>query len=152
MSKPWVVLTSVEDSLPGLDRRLVTAYIRTIYRILDPAFDVAIGPLLPALERWLLERDLDTFAFITAENPGSRLLSAHENARRQAALQKALLPLVPVEPRRAVHISASGEWPPENSWWAPGLPPEEAVALGRAFAQNALVFWQRGRGAALWWL
>jgi hypothetical protein len=152
MSKPLAVLKRLEDSPPTLDRRLVAAYLRSVYKVLDPPFELCIDKLPEDLEQWLSDRGLKSFAFLTAANPKSVVLPEAENARRNTNLLTALRPLVPVHPYPAVHISEKGDWPAEKSWWAPGLSAENAVDLGRRFEQNALVFWQQGGGMELWWL
>ena len=153
MSKPVAVLKRLEDSPRTLDRRLVAAYLRSIYRLLEPPFDIRIGASLPlGLKQWLDDRGFRTFAFLTAENPASRILPEAENAIRQESLRTNLLPLLPNAPYPAVHLSENGAWPEEKSWWAPGLSAEQAVDLGRQYGQNALVFWRQGGDVELWWL
>lgn len=152
MRKPVAVLKTVEDSLPELDRRLIQAYLRTIYRLYEPAFDVYIGLRNPALDAWLNRQGWDTFAFITAWNPGSEILPAGENDRRHRDLFKVLRRHAQEMPLPAVHISPDGGWPPEASWWAPGLTPDTAVSIALKFEQNALVFWEKGGVAELWWV
>lgn len=152
MVKPSAVLTCLEDSPPLLDRRLVLAYLRTVYRVLDPAFDLRIGSLPREVEHWLLERQIGTFAFLTAYNPGSQRTPDAVNDRQNALLYEALRLCMPNAPRPAVHLSEASDWPPEKSWWAPGLSASDAVKLGKQFGQNALVFWESGGAVALWWL
>ncbi|MCB0577589.1 MAG: DUF3293 domain-containing protein, partial [Saprospiraceae bacterium] len=43
-------------------------------------------------------------------------------------------------------------WPAEESFWAFGIDAARAVALGRRYGQNALVWWEPGATPALWWL
>ncbi len=152
MSKPVAVLKTVEDSPPQLDRRLVEAYIRTIYRVLDPAFDIRIGAADPLLEQWLTQHGFDGYAFVTAWNPASQLLSRQANEARHAALYQALRGFTSADPHLAEHHGESGGWPMEKSWWTPGLAPENAVDLARQFGQNALVFGRKGGVAELWWV
>ncbi|TNE57658.1 MAG: DUF3293 domain-containing protein [Bacteroidetes bacterium] len=152
MSKPFAVLTRLEDSPPTLDRRLVIAYLRTIYRVVEPAFDITIGPLQNEVKNWLQHRSLDTFCFITAANPGSQLLSEAENEVRNKALRRLLTTLVGEGLFPAFHLSASGDWPAEAGWWVPGLSAADGIRLGKMFDQNAIVFWQSGRLVELWWL
>ncbi|MBK8967911.1 MAG: DUF3293 domain-containing protein [Saprospiraceae bacterium] len=153
MSKPVAVLKRLEDSPRTLDRRLVAAYLRTVYRVQDPPFDIHIGAALPmGLQHWLDARGFETFAFLTAENPAARILPEAENASRQESLRTNLLPFLPNGPYPAVHHSLNDDWPAENSWWAPGLASEQAVDLGRQYGQNALVYWRQGGEVELWWL
>ncbi|MBK6932253.1 MAG: DUF3293 domain-containing protein [Saprospirales bacterium] len=143
MAKPVVIIKSMEDYPAELDRTLVAAYLRAIYRILAPPADVQVGSSQPLLEQQPAYRSAQTFAFLTAANPGSAVLTGPENAARQAALLEALLPLTPLQPAPAVHLSPEDDWPPEPAWWAPGLAASDAVRLARSFGQNALVFGAR---------
>ncbi len=152
MAKPLAIITCLEDSPPELDRRLVSAYLRTIYRVVFPAFDISIGPLSDNVEQWLAHAGLETFAFITAANPKSRILTDNQNSMRNEALFRELKRRIRASPHPAVHRSKNGDWPEEKSWWAPGLAPADAIDLGRRFEQNALVFWTKGENPKLWWL
>lgn len=152
MSKPLAVLTRLEDSPPALDRGLVAAYLRSIYKVLDPEFLVQIGELSTELDKWLANHNFQTFAFLTAANPRSLVLPEKENRERNELLLEMLLPLISEGPYAAVHLDENDVWPEEQSWWVPGLSAEKAVDLGRAFDQNAIVFWQQGRAVELWWL
>lgn len=155
MSKPSAVITTLEDSAPWLDQRLVLAYLRTTYRCLPPyggkVFNLRVGQYNDLFDLWLAEEQVRHFAFLTAWNPGSTPLPADENERRNQALEKDLR-------RRArqvlpgVGIGDDKNYPPEAGFFALNISATEAVALGRAFGQNALVFGQAGGPPELWWL
>jgi hypothetical protein len=78
----------------------------------------------------------ETLHIITAWNPGSRPVTATENAQRQGALEAALaaegLRWLP-----AVGRSPDGTWQ-EESMAIRDLPRADAVALGRRFGQRAI--------------
>lgn len=152
MLKPRAVITSIEDYPAALDRELLAAYLRTLYAVPELDLQLHIGPLPTDLVSRLMEMGCTRFTFITAVNPRSELLPEAENARRQAALFQELCAVLPARPVPAVHLNPAGHWPPEASWFAPGLEDEDAVRLGRVFEQNAVVVWQVGKPVELWWL
>ncbi|MEO6037965.1 MAG: hypothetical protein ABIQ93_06080, partial [Saprospiraceae bacterium] len=79
MSKPAAIITTLEDSASGLDQRLVSAYLRTIYRVQNPPFDLRIGELNKSFDRWLAGQQIREFTFLTAWNPYSKTLPPEEN-------------------------------------------------------------------------
>ncbi len=151
MSKPTAVITTLEDSAPWLDQRLVLAYLRTTYRVLMPRFELRVGQHNAGFDLWLAEQQMHEFIFLTAWNPGSKPLPADENERRNRALEKELhrfaKQILP-----GVGIGDDKNYPPEAGFFALGISSAEAVALGRAFDQNALVFGCLGGLPELWWL
>jgi hypothetical protein len=93
------------------------------------------------LDRMLSERGLRSAVFITAENPGSRVLNAAENRHRTEALRDRLL--------SGGHefVDGYGEgidpgWVPEQSFLVLGMSLAEGEILARRFGQLAYVFVQ----------
>lgn len=160
MSKPVIVIRKLEDSPEWLDRRLVAAYLATIYRVeLAPAGAVERGfvELHPGyghsryFARWLAEQNCDTYAVITAWNPASVKLSAEENAQNNKQLASDLREvsrfLLP-----ATNLDPDDRWPPEESFFACAISAGNAARLGRKYGQNAIVWWEKGGAPELWWL
>lgn len=151
MSKPIAVIGKLEDSPDWLDQSLVNAYLRTTYRVFSPQFDIGIGTTNLSLENWLSEHGVTTYIFVTAWNPRSEMRPLAENQQRNKHLETELRKVARhVAP--AIGIGADGDWPPEESFWATDISPENAVRLGEQFQQNAIVWWQKGCLPALWWL
>ncbi|MCB9356309.1 MAG: DUF3293 domain-containing protein [Lewinellaceae bacterium] len=151
MSKPVIVIRKVEDSPDWVDRELLTAYIRTEYRGENDAV-LHIGCALPPmLLRRLSNNRIRTLAVLTAWNPASVLLPEKENRLRTRALKEDLS-LVCTTFWRGFNVDPGGRWPAEESFWAFGIDAARAVALGRRYGQNALVWWEPGATPALWWL
>lgn len=146
------VIRKVEDSPDSLDRRLVAAYLQTDYMVHSLPFGaIRIGEENAMLERWLEEHGVATFAFITAWNPGSNPLSPAENRRRNRQLETALKKVCrQVWP--GLGAGSDPAWPPEESFWALGISAENSVRLARQFGQNAVVWWEKGGVAELWWV
>ena len=88
----------------------------------------------------LLEPGASEWAFITAWNPGSRRLSRPENERRQRELVRSISGRYRLYPG-AGGGDASGQeaWPAELSVLVLGIPLEEALGLGRAWGQHAIL-------------
>ena len=117
---------------------LLDAYRDTQYFVTPPTGGVApvrVGVPTPDLDRAL--DPVQSWAFVTAHNPGPRRLSRPLNHRRNQALARAArrrgLPLWP-----AVGLGHSGG-PTEPGFALPGATPAAAVALGRAFGQLAVL-------------
>jgi hypothetical protein len=97
----------------------------------------------------LLERTgTRSWAFITAWNPGSRALSAEENAQRHSQLLQAVdalgLAWLPGE-----GVGADPSWTPEQSIMILNITRAQATGLGRQFEQLAIVAGRRGEAASL---
>ena len=129
-----------------LGRPLIEAYEASRYEAQLPAGIVVLrhGQPAPALDA-LLEEAAPAWAFITAWNPASRQLPRPENERRQAALKRSLAGHYRLF--NGAGIGDDGRWPPEESVLALGLPHEEALALGRAWGQLAVLLGARGAPA-----
>lgn len=152
MSKPVAVIRKVEDSPDWLDRGLVEAYLCTSYVVIFTDFPpIRVGEANPVLEKWLDEKNFNTYVFITAWNPGSVLLSYEENEERLDQLDDELREICPLV-YWGWGISDSGQWEGEVSCLALDISAEDAVRLGRKYGQNAIVWWEKGELPALWWL
>jgi hypothetical protein len=142
------------SELPGKgtlpDTALWDAYRRAAYvaRTGDSEIRIHPGQRTPDLDTLLDQRRADQWAYITAYNPESRLLSEEENVRRQQALAQAVqdLGLTFFEGESVLDAAA---WPPEPSLLILGISPDEARALGREFGQLAIVVGRRDHPARL---
>jgi hypothetical protein len=138
-----------------IDAELDEAYRATIYRVfvpgeapIDVRVDGASSTHAARLGALLARNGVEVWAFITAWNPGSRQLSAEENAARHAELLQA------IEAGGWPHFDGAGiparaDWSPEASLLVLGISRDDAVALGRRFSQNAIVAGRRGGAAEL---
>ena len=129
------------------DHPLKPAYEATDYRVGD-RFTIRCGERSPPLEALLADSGHDTWAFITAWNPGSTALDTAENRRRMTDLagRIALLGLPMLE---GEGVGTGGDWPSEPSLLVLGIGESEAVELGRAFGQVAIVVGRLGEPARL---
>ncbi len=121
--------------------KLLEAYRATRYEVDggDDSFVLRIDQPCEALDRLHAEHDVNSSAFITAWNPGSRLCSAGQNRRAQ----QELVALVDADemtwlPGRGV--DPQGEWPDEAGLLVLGMDRSSALELARRFDQNAVVW------------
>ena len=156
MSKPSAIITTLEDCPQWLDRSLAKGYWEADYflqslhlqdeRKMRFRFEQPDLELQQQLDHWAI----DTFAIITAFNPGSVLLPLDENLGRHHQLQESLFPHCKML-RDAIGQASDGTWQ-EQGFWALDIDLEQAAAIGSSFGQLAIVCWARGNPAALWWL
>lgn len=138
------------DSQPVADEALLAAYRQTTYWVIgrEVCHGLRIGAHHPGIDTLLDEFAAGCWAYLTAWNPHSRLLSADENAARQRRLCERL--------SASGHCFLSGRsiaddrgWPSEESVWVPGLDPSSARGIAQEFAQYAWVTGNRGEAAEL---
>ena len=129
----------MDDSSDWPDERLLKAYQNTTYHVFELNLNIRIGKTNSALDRYLENFKAASFVFITAWNPGSALLEEEANRSRnrqlKAALAKTGLPIY-----EGAGISDAGDWPPEESFFVPGLQLNPALDLAARFEQTAIVY------------
>lgn len=119
---------------------LIKAYKNTTYEVFEPKIKIHIGEYNEALEKLLGEHGEETWMFITASNPASKKLSNQENAERNLSL---LAELNNYKVFKGRSIGDSEEWSPEESFLVLGISRARAIALGKKYGQNAIVFGTR---------
>lgn len=131
-----------------LDPELLEAYRGTDYAVFgEPELVLRIGEPSPGLDELLDAEGATTAAFITAANPRGKRRGAWENEIANAALVKSQ--------NAAGFRCFEGEGrAPDRKWversvLVVGIPRADAVVVGRAFEQNAIVFAERGRAPEL---
>jgi hypothetical protein len=132
--------------------QLAEAYRMTTFRVLAPAgpIDIRVGQRCSQLDAVLHREGLHCWAFLTAWNPGARVLPAAENQQRHKALQHRLRALgVPVLPGSG--IGDDPNWPPEDSLLAVGLDRPTAAAIAAEFDQDAIVVGDIGQRPEMLW-
>ena len=119
-----------------MNPELRSAYLRTTFRVFEPAIDIQVGKINADLNDLLEKNQQEEWAFITAWNPYSQNLSENENVQRHAALTKDL------ELYTCYDGEGVGEdpaWKPERSLLILGISRIDASALGVKYKQNAIV-------------
>lgn len=119
---------------------LVKAYQTAIYSVESPQknFTLKVGESCEPLIDLLTHAKVQTWAYVTAENPGSHLLTPQENAERSALLEKLLK-----EQGYLYYVGKSGShdgsWPLEQSFLVLGILEADAVGLAQRYQQKALL-------------
>lgn len=107
-----------------------------------------IGEAHPELDGLLVAQGHTSWAYVTAHNPRSVPVPADENRARHGRLEADVLArgyaTFPGE-----GVGDDGTWPPETSLLILGISPSEAVALGFAHGQRAVVWGALGEPALL---
>lgn len=155
MSKPSAIIAKLEDCPNWLDQTLAKAYWEADYLL--EALDLKskknwvfrFGASSPALERELAKFEVQRFAIVTAFNPGSVVLPLEENLLRHEHLRKRLTPHCRLL-RNSTGQNPKGEWQ-ELGFWVLDIDLELAADIGLEFGQHAIVCWQTGGKAELWW-
>jgi hypothetical protein len=120
-----------------MDAELRAAYLSTTYMAGEIRIRIGEDPHV----------DASSWAFVTAENPRSEPDSAERNAARMRALENDLRGYRTLRGRG--EPAAGSTWKAEESFLVLGIDRAAAIALGRKYGQNAIVFGERGRPAEL---
>lgn len=129
-----------------IDPYLIDAYLHTTYHVFEPAIIIRIGEPSPALDDLLKQHRQAGWAFITAFNPASEILSDAENLKRHEQLLKAVHPYIFFEGEGR---GENPPWKPERSLLVIGIDPNTATRIGSEFGQNAIVVGKSGEPAEL---
>jgi hypothetical protein len=130
-----------------MDQNLLRSYFATVYE-----FPSARGVVRASLDgeardaSELPELLQGQFAVLTAYNPRSMLLPRRVNEARQQVMRDLLIlgvyrvePCVGFEPDKKESV-----WR-EPAWLVHGMDREEAIAFGRVFRQNVVIYAHQGR-------
>ena len=130
-----------------MDQALLRSYLATIYE-----FPSSTGSVRASLDGELAQDRSSlpellhrTFAILTAYNPRSMLLPRRINEQRHNVMRDLLiLGCYRVEQCVGSEAEPEGVWR-EPAWLVHGMNREEAVAFGRVFRQNTVIFADGGR-------
>ena len=137
--------------------RLERAYKATRYTATREGASVCIriGEVCAPLDAWLAAAHAQEWAYLTACNPRSRVLSTEQNAARMAALVVDLgvigWPLVHGAGEPEPTESRQVDWTAEPSVLVLGLSREAALELAVRYDQHAFVYGRSGQAAELIW-
>lgn len=128
---------------------LHAAYTAALYHVFaDPPFVLRVGEPSAELDRLLMLHAADTWAFVTACNPGSVVLPVEVNAERMEQLREVLTDFTTYPGESS---DAGGGWA-EASLLVAGISRSEAVEVATAFEQAAILAGVRGGPAELVWV
>lgn len=133
-----------------MNEALDAAYRAAVYRVAaDPPFALRVGEPSARLDALLRFHAVTSWAFVTACNPGSQMLSEEENAERMSELRAVVGGHLVYE---CEGTDPTGVWPGEPSLLVLGMSRTAAVELARRFGQNAILCGDRGGVAELQWV
>jgi Protein of unknown function (DUF3293) len=131
-------------------RELFEAYQNTSFCADTPdgRLRIRVSETNAGLDRPLVSSGLREWAYVTACNPGSVMLSDIQNRECQAQLE------AEIARRNLVAfvgegIGGDGRWPPERSLLVLGIGQTDAICLGRKVEQMAIVVGVAGEAARL---
>ena len=132
----------------ALSPDLIAAYEDADYVVFaEPELVLRIGEPSRRLDALLEEEGAATAAFVTAANPRSEPRPAAQNAEVLATLDK-LVAAAGYPWRAGEGREPGGTWV-EPSRLVIGIYRDNALALGRIFGQNAIVFVEKGAAPEL---
>jgi hypothetical protein len=115
---------------------LLKEYKKTKYKVFDPEFIFEIDKMNDNLNQLLNKYNSGEWAFITAHNPYSKVLTQVENIDRHNQLKKALKHYITFEGHG---VGEDPTWEPELSLLIIGITKEHALLIGNKFEQKAIV-------------
>ncbi len=116
---------------------LIEAYKNTKYKVFEPDLTIEIGVLNQAVDMLLIKHKSAEWAFITAYNPYSRVLTNDENKVRHDELKELTKDYITFEGHG---VGEDPAWEPELSLFVIGIIRDEASKIGKKFEQNAIVY------------
>jgi hypothetical protein len=131
-----------------VDERLLEAYRNTIYAVPELGLKIEIGIPNADLQNYLTKNGFTRWAFVTAWNPGSVLLTDAQNATRNQQMERWLMG------KKYLYFTGygqgkTGDWPPETSFFVLEIDRETALQLARDFGQLAIVVGENNTVAEL---
>lgn len=130
---------------------LAAAYEHSDYAISLPDGEtvVHVGSPTPMLDRWLATQPVQHWALLSAANPWSSRCDEADNRHALAALRALLT-------QRGLVVLDGENRAPEGGWreaslLCGGLTADDALRIGAAFGQNAVLTGQAGEVARLRW-
>ena len=116
---------------------LIEAYKNTKYKVFEPTITIEIGKFNQDLNNLILNHNSNEWAFITAYNPFSRVLTNDENRLRHIELKELTEKYVTFEGHG---VGQDPTWKPELSLFIIGISKSDASKIGKKFEQNAIVY------------
>jgi hypothetical protein len=121
-------------------------YEGTKYQVYDILEPIEIFKTCQSLDDLLMKHHAFEWAFITACNPRSKVLTDAENLERHLQLKALVKDYLSFE---GEGVGNDPDWKPEKSLLILGIKMEFAVRIGMHFEQNAIVVGCLGQAAEL---
>jgi hypothetical protein len=116
---------------------LIEAYKNTKYIVFEPTLIIEIGKLNQEIDDIIINHNSNSWAFITAYNPFSRILTNDENRLRHDELKELTKDYITFEGHG---VGENPTWEPELSLLIIGISKDDASKIGKEFEQNAIVY------------
>jgi hypothetical protein len=116
---------------------LIEAYKNTKYIVFDLNLTIVIDKSNLEINELLVKHNTNEWAFITAYNPYSRVLTNEENRIRHNELIEMTENYVTFEGHG---VGEDPTWEPELSLFIIGISKVDASKVGKKFEQNAIVY------------
>lgn len=121
---------------PNMSSDLVLSYLKTNFTVFSPKIEIKIGTISDELNALLLLKNKQDWAYITASNPYSQILSDEENNERHEQLKETVKEYIVFE---GEGVGEDPKWKPEISLLILGITKEDAISIGNQFQQNAII-------------
>lgn len=127
------------------------AYRKTIYAIEQPTFSLRWNQLSRSWNEFCDRNKIEYAAFVTADNPGSKLLPHDENEDRLAGMRRRLQS-DGVEYYYYSAVDPDGKWPVERGFVVLNVERAYIVRLAMMYGQNAFAEAKKNECLKLAWL
>ena len=131
--------------------QLIEAYNQTNYQVFDLNLTLKVNSVNLVFDTYLKANGKTTWAFITAHNPHSKLLTVSQNKYRHQQLIHHIA-TYSLEYMEGEGQSIMGDWPAERSLLLFDIDKKLAQKIGRRFSQNAILYGKIGEKAKFLWL
>ncbi len=123
----------------NIDQHTLEAYLKTTYTTENPELTIKIGEVNRALDVFLFDNNSFSWAFISASNPYSTILSDDENEMRHLDLIRRIKSMN-MRSCEGLGIPSDEKWKAEKSLLILDIGKKEAIEIGKEYHQNAIVF------------
>jgi hypothetical protein len=128
---------------------LIQAYKQTSFNVYEPLITIKVDEKNIKLDELLKSHNQHEWAYITAWNPYSELISLKINQQRNQELKADLTKYIIFE---GEGVGADPNWAPEQSFLVLGITREDAIKIGKIYRQNAIVVGSLQSVAELVWI
>lgn len=119
------------------EEKWLLAYNNCMYEVPVMQLTIRTNQKHHQLDVWLADRQLRTWAIITAWNPRSIICEPEQNEQANESLKARLTVFVLAE---TVHMDAERTWPNEFGFLIAGISKAEAMFWAEKYQQNAFVW------------
>ncbi len=129
------------------------AYMETTYKVFcgDQNFNLKIDSYNTEFNKWCIEKDINSWAIITAFNPFSQEFTKNKNEELNYRLKELILKSG-FSFNDAKGIPSDINWDAEESFFIHNISLKKAQELGVFFEQNAIVYALNNNSKKLIWL